>query len=364
MRAMLLDSPRRPLRLAEVPLPSPGPHQILIRVGACGVCRTDLHIVDGELPHPSLPLILGHQIVGIVEKSGSAVSAFKVGDRVGVPWLQGCCETCSFCLKGRENLCAQGCFTGYQRNGGFAEYCTADPRFCFSIPNTYSDVHAAPLLCAGLIGYRALRFAGDAKTIGFYGFGSSAHILTQIACYQKRDVYAFTRPGDIDGQQFASEIGAVWAGDSNALPPVSLDAAIIFAPNGQLVPQALQALAKGGNVVCAGIHMSDIPSFPYTLLWGERSIRSVANLTRQDGVDFFKIASETHINTSVHVYPLDEANQALEALRSGKFSGSIVLFNKHQISKIGNNAERLVNAANDIPDSEKIDSGKKSTQNA
>lgn len=290
MRAMILDAPRQPLRLTELPVPKPNSEQVLIRVHACAVCRTDLHIVDGELTHPKLPLILGHQIVGTIEALGEKVDQFHLGQRVGVPWLGHTCAHCPYCLSGRENLCDYAEFTGYNLDGGYADYTVADHRFCFPLDPSYPDLQAAPLLCGGLIGYRAYNMTGNAEKLGFYGFGSSAHILIQLARYQGRKVFAFTRPGDTVGQEFARQLGANWAGDSDVLPPEPLDAAIIFAPVGKLVPTALRAVAKGGVVVCAGIHMSDIPSFPYSILWEERVLRSVANLTRQDGEEFLTIA--------------------------------------------------------------------------
>lgn len=326
MRAMILEAPRQPLRLAQLPQPKPNSEQVLIRVHACAVCRTDLHIVDGELTHPKLPLVLGHQIVGTVEAMGESVDKFSIGQRVGVPWLGYTCgDRCPYCLSNRENLCDYAEFTGYNLDGGFAEYTVADYRFCFPLDPSYPDLQAAPLLCGGLIGYRAYRMAGDAQTIGFYGFGSAAHILIQLACYQKRQVFAFTRSGDLEGQEFARQLGATWAGSSDVLPPEPLDAAIIFAPVGNLVPTALRAVAKGGVVVCAGIHMSDIPSFPYDILWEERVLRSVANLTRRDGEEFLTLAPKVPIRTEVNVFPLTQANEALDALRSGKISGSAVL---------------------------------------
>lgn len=325
MRAMVLDQPGLPLRLADVPVPSPGEHQVLLRVHACGVCRTDLHIVDGELTHPNLPLILGHQIVGTVEAVGPGVSHFRQGDRVGVPWLGSTCQHCRYCQTQRENLCDRARFTGYQINGGYADYTVADERFCFAIPTGYPDLQAAPLLCAGLIGYRALSMTGEAETLGFYGFGAAAHILIQVARHRGQRVYAFTRAGDSEGQAFARSLGAVWAGAAEDTPPEKLDAAIIFAPVGSLVPAALRAIAKGGIVVCAGIHMSDIPSFPYALLWEERMIRSVANLTRQDGEAFLTLAPQIPIQTEVHPFPLEQANEALTALRSGQITGAAVL---------------------------------------
>ncbi|BAU05768.1 zinc-dependent alcohol dehydrogenase family protein [Fischerella sp. NIES-3754] len=325
MRAMLLEAPRQPLRLVNLPVPKPHTEQVLIRIHACAVCRTDLHIVDGELTHPKLPLIPGHQIVGIVEALGERVEKFHVGDRVGVPWLGYTCDRCRYCVSGRENLCNYAEFTGYNLDGGYAEYTVADHRFCFVIPEGYPDLQAAPLLCGGLIGYRAYRMTGDAEKLGFYGFGSAAHILIQLARYQGCQVFAFTRSGDTQGQEFARQLGAVWAGGSDELPPEPLDAAIIFAPIGKLVPAALRAVAKGGVVVCAGIHMSDIPAFPYEILWGERVLRSVANLTRQDGEEFLALAPKVPIQTEVNLFNLSEANEALDALRSGKIEGSAVL---------------------------------------
>lgn len=325
MHAMILTEPRHPLQQVEVPIPTPTPQQVLIRVHACGVCRTDLHIVDGELTQPKLPLILGHQIVGTIVELGSQVKRFKVGDRVGVPWLGHTCNHCRYCLSQRENLCDFAEFTGYQINGGYAEYTVADEQFCFAIPSDYPDLQAAPLLCAGLIGYRAYRMVGDAEKIGFYGFGAAAHILVQVARYQGRQVFAFTRKGDVEAQQFALKLGADWAGSSEEPPPDRLDAAIIFAPAGQLVPASLKAVDKGGIVVCAGIHMSEIPAFSYDLLWEERVLRSVANLTRQDGDEFLALAPQVPVHTEVNVFPLAAANQALSALRDGKVQGAVVL---------------------------------------
>ena len=325
MRAMLLEQQQTPLRLADVPDPEPGPGQMRLRVRACGVCRTDLHILDGELPHPKLPLILGHQIVGIVERRGEGADRFAEGDRVGVPWLGWTDGTCEFCRAGRENLCDHARFTGYDIDGGFAELTVADQRYCFPIPAAYPDLQAAPLLCAGLIGYRAYRMAGTARRLGFYGFGAAAHILTQVAVSQGREVYAFTRAGDAEGQAFARGLGAAWAGGSEEMPPERLDAAIIFAPAGVLVPAALRAVKKGAPVVCAGIHMSDIPSFPYSILWEEREIRSVANLTREDGEEFLKVAPAVPVHTEVTPYPLERANEALEDLRAGRFHGAAVI---------------------------------------
>ncbi len=325
MRAMLFEKTHQPLRMAEVPIPKPGVGQVLVRVRACAVCRTDLHVVDGELSKPKLPLIPGHEIVGIVEEKGTGVDRFKIGDRVGIPWLGWTCGICSYCVGGHENLCDQARFTGYTIDGGYAEYTVADQRFCFAIPDSYGDAEAAPLLCAGLIGYRSLVKAGNGKRLGIYGFGAAAHIVAQVARYQKRDIYGFTRPGDEEAKKFALALGAVWAGGSNELPPLQLDAAILFAPVGELVPQALRALAKGGIVVCGGIHMSDIPSFPYEILWEERSICSVANLTRRDGEEFLALAPKVPVRTKVQTFPLEEANVALNQLRSGKVQGAAVL---------------------------------------
>ncbi len=325
MRAMLLESPRRPLRAAEIADPVPGAGQVLIRVIACAVCRTDLHVLDGELPKPKLPLVPGHEIVGTILQRGAGAERFEPGVRVGVPWLGWTCGACDYCLTGRENLCEQARFTGYTLDGGYAEYTVADERFCFRIPDTYTETEAAPLLCAGLIGYRALAKTGDARRLGIYGFGAAAHIVTQVARVQGRELYAFTRPGDTAGQQFARSLGAAWAGASGELPPVKLDAAIIFAPIGELVPLALKTLAKGGRLVCGGIHMSDIPSFPYELLWEERSICSVANLTRRDGDEFFALAPRVPVKTTVQIFPLAQANEALAQLRGGKIRGTAVL---------------------------------------
>ena len=325
MRAMLFEKAGRPLRKAELPMPKPGPGQVLIRVRACAVCRTDLHVIDGELTQPKLPLIPGHEIVGIVEEKGEGADRFEIGDRVGIPWLGWTCGECSYCLWGRENLCDRARFTGYTIDGGYADYTVADQRFCFPIPDFYRDTEAAPLLCAGLIGYRSLVKAGDGKRLGIYGFGAAAHIVAQVARYQNREIYAFTRPGDKEAEQFALALGAAWAGGSNELPPVKLDAAIIFAPVGNLVPQALRAVGKGGTVVCGGIHMSDIPSFPYEILWEERALCSVANLTRQDGAEFFALAPRVPVRTEIQTLPLKEANEALARLRSGKIQGAAVL---------------------------------------
>jgi propanol-preferring alcohol dehydrogenase len=312
---MVLDRPGHPLRVAELRDPEPGPGQVLLEVHACGVCRTDLHVVDGELPHPKLPLVPGHQIVGVAED----------GRRLGVPWLGWTDGDCRFCARGLENLCDQARFTGYDLDGGYAERVVADERFCFPIPQGYSDEEAAPLLCAGLIGYRSLRMTGDAERLGLYGFGASAHIVAQVAGHQGRRVFAFTKPGDVAGQAFARELGAEWAGGSDERPPEDLDAAILFAPAGELVPTALAALSKGGTVVCAGIHMTDIPSFPYELLWSERRIRSVANLTRADGEEFLALAPRVPVRTEVETFPLAEADEALDRLRAGRIRGAAVL---------------------------------------
>jgi alcohol dehydrogenase, propanol-preferring len=325
MRAMLLEAPRHPLREADLPLPQPGPEQVLLEVRACGVCRTDLHVCDGELTEPKLPLVPGHEIVGTIAQKGAGVERFAVGQRVGVPWLGWTCGTCRYCRMGRENLCDQARFTGYQLDGGYAEYVLAHQRYAFALPAAYGDADAAPLLCAGLIGYRSLVMAGEGKRLGLYGFGAAAHIIAQVARYQGREVYAFSRPGDTEGQQFARELGAVWVGGSEQLPPEELDAAILFAPVGALVPLALRAVAKGGIVVCAGIHMSDIPAFPYRLLWGERTIRSVANLTRRDGEEFLALAPQVPVRTTVETFTLGQANKALERLRAGRIRGAAVL---------------------------------------
>jgi propanol-preferring alcohol dehydrogenase len=325
MRAMVLAQVGQLLQLKDVPVPEVQAGQLLIRVAACGICRTDLHVVDGELKQPNLPLIPGHQIVGYVEAVGAAVVGFENGQRVGVPWLGGSCGGCRYCLADKENLCDQARYTGYQINGGFAEYTVADAAFCFSLPESYSDLQAAPLLCAGLIGYRAYRLVHDARRIGLYGFGAAAHILIQVARSQGQEVYAFTREGDETGQDFARELGAVWAGSSATSPPVELDAAILFAPAGELVPLSLKHVSKGGKVICAGIHMSDIPSFPYQDLWGERSIQSVANLTRQDGDEFLPLAASIPVRTEVHAYSLQDTNQALDDLRHGRFNGAAVI---------------------------------------
>jgi propanol-preferring alcohol dehydrogenase len=325
MRAMIFEMPGKPLALRDVAVPEPGVGQVLIHVGACAVCRTDLHVIDGELPNPKLPLIPGHEIVGRVEKLGEGVEGFRAGDRVGVPWLGWTCGECDYCRAGQENLCDRARFTGYTIDGGYAEYTVADARFCFRVPESFDDVGCAPLLCAGLIGYRSLRKAGDARRLGLYGFGAAAHIVAQVARFQGREVYAFTRHGDTAAQEFAHRMGAVWAGSSDSLPPVPLDAAIIFAPAGPLVPAALRAVRKGGTVVCGGIHMSDIPSFPYRDLWEERSICSVANLTRADGHDFLEIAPKVPVHTTTEEFPLESANEALARLRSGQLNGAAVL---------------------------------------
>jgi propanol-preferring alcohol dehydrogenase len=322
---MLLDAPGRPLRDATLPVPEPGAGQVLLRVRACAVCRTDLHVVDGELPDPKLPLVPGHEIVGEVVAAGPGAERFPLGTRVGVPWLGWTCGACAYCRAGRENLCDRARFTGYHLDGGYAEYAAADERFCFPLPDAYDDVHAAPLLCAGLIGHRALRAAGDARVLGLYGFGAAAHVVAQVARHEGRRVFAFTRAGDAEGQRFARSLGAEWAGASDEAPPEPLDAAILFAPVGALVPAALRATAKGGTVVCAGIHMSDVPSFPYEILWGERVVRSVANLTRRDGEEFLALAPRVPVRTEVAPYALGDANAALDDLRRGRVVGAAVL---------------------------------------
>jgi propanol-preferring alcohol dehydrogenase len=321
---MLLDAPGMALRAADVAEPRPGPDDLLIRVEACAVCRTDLHVVDGELPDPKLPLVPGHEIVGTVIAAGARADV-ALGTRVGVPWLGWTCGRCDFCRSGRENLCADARFTGYQLDGGYAEVARADRRYCFPIPAAYAPEHAAPLLCAGLIGHRCLTMAGDPRRLGLYGFGAAAHIVTQVARHEGREVFAFVRPGDDDAKRFARELGAVWAGDADETPPATLDAAIIFAPVGALVPAALKAIARGGVVVCGGIHMSDVPSFPYALLWGERVLRSVANLTRRDAETFLALAPRVPVRTHVQTYPLDAANAALDDLRHGRLRGAAVL---------------------------------------
>jgi propanol-preferring alcohol dehydrogenase len=325
MKAMVLEKPGLALTLRELPVPSPAPEQVLVKVAACGVCRTDLHICEGDLKEPKLPLVMGHEIVGTVVEVGEQVEGLARGDRIGVPWLGKTCGDCPCCLGGRENLCDRPGFTGYHIDGGYAEYAVADYRYCFRIPASYPDAHAAPLLCAGLIGYHSLRMAGGGRRFGLYGFGAAAHIVAQVAGHEGKEVYAFTRPKDVEKQDFARKMGADWAGDSDSLPPEPLDAAIIFAPSGHLVPPALQAVRKGGIVVCAGIHMTDVPAFPYHLLWGERRICSVANLTRQDGREFFELAARTPIRTEVETFPLAEANWALERLKKGLVRGAAVL---------------------------------------
>jgi propanol-preferring alcohol dehydrogenase len=322
---MLTANTRGALEATQVGEPDPGSGQLRIKVGACGVCRTDLHLIDGDLPHPKIPVVPGHEIVGRVEAVGQGVAGFEVGERVGVPWLGFSCGRCRYCLKGRENLCEQARFTGYQIDGGYAERAIADARYCFHLPAGYSDAHAAPLLCAGLIGYRAYRMAGDGERLGIYGFGAAAHIITQVAGWEGRRVFAFTRPGDRQAQEFACELGASWAGSSDSTPPEELDAAIIFAPVGALVPEALRRTARGGIVVCAGIHMTDIPSFPYSILWEERVLRSVANLTRADAEQFLEIAPKVPVRTHVRTYQLREANDALGDLRAGRLRGAAVL---------------------------------------
>jgi propanol-preferring alcohol dehydrogenase len=325
MRAMILDAPGRPLRAGELPIPEPGPGEILVRVGACGVCRTDLHLVDGELPDPRLPVIPGHEVVGAVAARGPGAERFAEGERVGIPWLGWACGSCDYCRSGRENLCGSARFTGYQIHGGYAEYCVADARFAFALPGSYGDAEAAPLLCAGLIGHRSWARTREAKRLGLFGFGAAAHIVIQVARHSGQRVFAFTRPGDLAAQAFARGLGAEWAGGSDERPPEELDAAILFAPVGALVPAALRAVARGGLVVCAGIHMSDIPSFPYEILWGERALVSVANLTRRDGAEFLALAPKVPVRTEVETFPLSEANEALARLRSGRIQGAAVL---------------------------------------
>jgi alcohol dehydrogenase, propanol-preferring len=326
MRAMILAAAGKPLQEVKMAVPAPTPIQILIEVKACGVCRTDLHVADGELSHPKLPLILGHEIVGTVAAAGREVAGFSIGDRIGVPWLGSTDGTCRYCTAGRENLCDHPLFTGYSLDGGYAEFAVADYRYCYTLPESYGDTEIAPLLCAGLIGYRSYRMTGkNAARLGFYGFGAAAHLLAQVAVYEGRTVYAFTRPGDLKTQEFARRLGAVWAGSADETPPEKLDAAIIFAPVGALVPAALRATAKGGTIVCGGIHMSDIPAFPYSLLWEERSVCSVANLTRADGVEFLEIAPRAKVRAEVAVFPLAEANLALDAIRKGTLEGAAVL---------------------------------------
>jgi propanol-preferring alcohol dehydrogenase len=325
MQAMVLAGPGRALEAASVAAPQPGVGQVLVRVSACAVCRTDLHIVDGELTAPKLPLVPGHEIVGAIAAVGPGVDRFAVGDRVGVPWLGWTCGACAYCLSGRENLCDRARFTGYDLDGGFAQLTVADQRYCFAVPDGYDDVAAAPLMCAGLIGYRTLRLAGDARRLGIYGFGAAAHIVTQVARHEGREVFAFTRPGDAEGAAFARSLGAKWAGGSDLAPPEPLDAALIFAPVGALVPAALRAVAKGGVVVCGGIHMSDIPAFPYADLWGERVVRSVANLTRRDAEELLALAPRIPIRTSTTTYPLTAANEAIADVRAGRVTGAAVL---------------------------------------
>ena len=325
MHAMVCERVGRPLVLRALPRPEPGPGQVQVLIRACGVCRTDLHLVDGELPAATMPVIPGHEIVGVIAAHGPGVDEPAIGARVGVPWLGYTCGHCGYCASGRENLCADARFTGYQLDGGYAEYAIADARYVFPLPDGYDDLHAAPLLCAGLIGHRAYRMAGDARTLGLYGFGAAAHLVAQIALAQGRTVYAFTRPGDRDAQAFAMNVGAHWAGGSDETPPAALDAALIFAPAGPLIPAALAATARGGTVVCAGIHMSDVPAMPYRLLWGERSLRSVANLTRRDGVEFLALAAAIPLTVQVEPYPLSGANEALARLRAGAVAGAAVL---------------------------------------
>jgi len=325
MRAMVLDRPRESLVVRELPVPQPGPGEILVAVSTCGVCRTDLHVVDGELPHPKLPIVPGHEIVGRIAALGEGVAGFEIGQRVGVPWLGGTCGVCPYCRAERENLCDSPLFTGYTRDGGYATHMVADARYCFALPDGFDDAAAAPLLCAGLIGWRSYRMAGEGAALGIYGFGAAAHILAQVAVWQGRRIHAFTRPGDMAAQAFARALGAVWAGGSDETPPEPLDAAIIFAPVGALVPTALRAVKKGGRVVCGGIHMSDIPRFPYAILWEERQVVSVANLTRADAREFLAIAPKSGLKTEVVRYPLEQANAALDDLRSGRLQGAAVL---------------------------------------
>ena len=326
MRAMALEKPGQPLKLVHRPDPEPGPGQVQVAVSACGVCRTDLHVVDGELTDARLPIVPGHEIVGTVSALGAGVENFSLGERIGIPWLGHTCGCCSYCNSGAENLCDEPGFTGYQIDGGYADMTVADARFCFPLPGDQGDAESAPWLCAGLIGYRSLVMAGaDAKRLGIYGFGAAAHIVAQVARFQQREIYAFTSPGDSTAQAFAIDMGAVWAGDSDRETPCELDAAIIFAPVGPLVPAALRAVRKGGVVVCGGIHMSEIPAFPYSILWGERVLRSVANLTRQDAIDFLALAPKIPVQTTVEEFPLEQANEALQALRSGNLIGAAVL---------------------------------------
>ncbi|MCP4408591.1 MAG: zinc-dependent alcohol dehydrogenase family protein [Gammaproteobacteria bacterium] len=330
MHAMILERPHTTLKEVQRPVPEPARGQVLVKVAACGVCRTDLHVVDGDLTEPKLPIVPGHEIVGRVVSLGQGVERFAQGQRVGIPWLGWSCGECKYCRSGRENLCVQARYTGYQIDGGYAEYTLADQRYCFPLPEFYSDIEAAPLLCAGLIGYRSYRMTGDAQRLGLYGFGAAAHIIAQVAVHQGKRLFAFTRPGDTDAQEFARELGAEWAGSSEDSPPEALDAAIIFAPVGSLLPTALRALARGGTVVCAGIHMSDIPSFPYSILWEERIVRSVANLTRRDAEEFLALAPKVPVKTHVQRYSLSEANTALEDLRHGRLRGAAVLVPQDQ----------------------------------
>jgi propanol-preferring alcohol dehydrogenase len=326
MRAMVLKAARQPLTMVELPVPEPAPDQVLLHIHTCGVCHTDLHIIEGELTKPKLPLVLGHQIVGIIVKIGENVKRFKTGDRIGIPWLGYTDGTCRYCRRGQENLCDHPLFTGYTIDGGFAEYTVADQRYCFHLPEAYSDIKAAPLLCAGLIGYRTYRLAGEnIERLGIYGFGAAAHIIAQIAKHEGKSIYAFTKPGDTQAQEFARQLGAIWTGDSTEQPPEKLDAALIFAPVGSLIVEALKATVKGGTVVSGGIHMSDIPAFPYHLLWEERVIRSVANLTRQDGEEFLTLAPKVPVKTDVRTFPLEQANEALDHLRHGQIRGAVVL---------------------------------------
>ncbi|MCP4768038.1 MAG: zinc-dependent alcohol dehydrogenase family protein [Gammaproteobacteria bacterium] len=326
MKAMILEKPGQPLKLVQRPDPQPGPGQVQVAISACGVCRTDLHVVDGDLTEPRLPIIPGHEIVGTISALGTGVDNFALGERIGIPWLGHTCGCCSYCASGTENLCDEPGFTGYQIDGGYADMTVADARFCFPLPGEQGDAESAPWLCAGLIGYRSLVMAGaDSRRLGIYGFGAAAHIVAQVARFQQREIYAFTSPGDITAQAFALEMGAVWAGDSDQGAPCELDAAIIFAPVGELIPAALRAVRKGGIVVCGGIHMSEIPSFPYSILWGERVLRSVANLTRQDALDFLALAPTIPVQTTIEEYPLEQANEALQALRSGNLTGAAVL---------------------------------------
>jgi propanol-preferring alcohol dehydrogenase len=325
MHAMILERPGEPLRPVELPTPAPGPGQVRVKVAACGVCRTDLHVVDGDLTEPKLPIIPGHEIVGYVDAVGPGVTRLSPGERVGIPWLGHTCGVCRYCRSGQENLCDAPGFTGYQIDGGYAEYAVADAEYCFAIPGDLPDTHVAPWLCAGLIGHRSLRLAGEAEALGLYGFGAAAHLVAQVARFEGRQVYAFTRPGDAEAQRFALSLGCVWAGGSDAVPPAPLDAAIVFAPVGSLVPAALRAVRKGGTVVLGGIHMSDIPSFPYSIIWGERVVRSVANLTRQDAIEFLDLAPRVPVRSHVVPMPLADANAALARLRAGELTGAAVL---------------------------------------